>query len=117
LVKDYDAAGRVNWNAVQYYRCGELNTYYQDGQADDAFFGANNNEFADKSDPNRECDIDREMIIFTNPDGSNYRIKKNCGNPIGQLKPLQSLAVPWTLTPNSSGPTTSAGTYNGKPVL
>lgn len=80
-VSNSGAPGTVDYSKVVFYECGELNTYYQNSQQDVGFFGANNN-----SGP--ECDLNREMIIFTNDNGTTYRIKKNCANPVGDLSPL-----------------------------
>ncbi len=88
-------ASQVDYSVNVFYRCGELNTYYQDGQQDVAFFNANNND-------GPECNMTREMIVFTNADGSQYRIKKNCANPVGDLAPLdQDFSV--TLSADRNG--------------
>jgi hypothetical protein len=96
LVRQYDSAGRVDYNFNLWYPCGALNTYYQVAENDVAFFDANN---TGEPPGSPECDTNRVVIMFTNADGTTYQIKKNCANPIGDFRPLKTLIVPYTITP------------------
>ncbi|HSX05769.1 MAG TPA: hypothetical protein VLF69_04840 [Candidatus Saccharimonadales bacterium] len=85
LVNAYAAAGRVSWNTNW---CYSLNTFYQAGRTgtspyDDAWFDDSG------------CD---PAIVFTNPDGSHYAIRRQCANPIGFPAALKSLQGNFNMT-------------------
>ncbi len=79
LVNQYSAAGRVNWSTTY---CFNLNTYFQ---GDRGGGGTNDDAFFDDTG----CDT---SIVFTNANGSQYVIKRQCANPLGNPTPLSGIS-------------------------
>ncbi len=99
-VNAYAAAGRVNWNTNY---CYTLNTYYQRDRNNPSS-GTDDASYFDDSG----CS---SAIVFTNPNGTHYAIRRQCANPLGFPEPLTSLAPPVTFT--ISGNTTVS---NANPI-
>jgi hypothetical protein len=84
-VRAYEAAGRIQWFPNYNFT---LNSYYQGPRGggspnDDAFYDDNGGGAA---------------IVFTNPNGSHYAIRRQCANPVGNPTPLTDLAPNFTMT-------------------
>ncbi|MFZ1249573.1 MAG: hypothetical protein WAQ24_04600 [Candidatus Saccharimonadales bacterium] len=93
IVRSYAAQGRITWNYAWPWNCGQINTML--GDASDTYekdifpyVTTSGNTF---SPPCGSGVPPVDTIIFTNPDGSEYIIKKSCGNPIGDVGALQDL--------------------------
>lgn len=69
-VRWYNDNGRINWNLNYSYT---YNTYLQNGIDDVAWY-------VEPASSN--------SIVFINPSGSSYAIKKDCANPVGDMGPL-----------------------------
>jgi hypothetical protein len=75
-VRYYDAQGRVNWNQLIAFNAPFQNS----GRSlrvisDDIFY-------------RKQTDETQRTIVFTNPNGTKFEIKKNCGNLVGTPTPL-----------------------------
>lgn len=75
-VRDYNTAGRVNWNQLIAFNAPFQNS----GRSlqvwnDDIFY-------------RKQTDETQRTIVFTNPNGTKFEIKKNCGNLVGTPTPL-----------------------------
>lgn len=70
-VRWYNDNGRISWAAMYSYT---FNTYYQRAAADVAWY----------IEPST-----RDSIVFYNPNGTSYAIKKDCANPVGDMSSLQ----------------------------
>ncbi|HJP81101.1 MAG TPA: SdrD B-like domain-containing protein [Candidatus Saccharimonadales bacterium] len=83
LVRHYDAMGDVSWNP------NNTNTTLDAGFINSGISAGGNNDAVFFIDPDTKL---RPMIKFTNPDGTQYWVDKNCANPTGldpnDLKPL-----------------------------
>ena len=79
-VRAYDAQGRVEWDVSITFPSGYINTYYQ---------GSGSNDVAHYASSAQET---RWSIRFNHPSGGNYIIKKNCGNPMGDMTPLDDIS-------------------------
>lgn len=77
LVRSYAAQGRVNFNAYVAYT---INTYHQGspGPFDVAYYTLGTSY--------------AWAVVFTSPSGSQYIIKHDCGNPIGDMSSMPVLA-------------------------
>lgn len=75
-VRYYDSQGRVNWNQLI-----NFNAPFQNSgrskiiMSDDIFYM-------------KQTDETQRTIVFTNPNGTKFEIKKNCGNLVGTPTPL-----------------------------
>lgn len=86
-VRYYDAQGRVNWNQLINFNAPFQNS----GRSTQVF---NDDIFYMK----QESETQR-TIVFTNPNGTKFEIKKNCGNLVGTPNPLVALPD-YELTPD-----------------
>lgn len=80
-VRDYNTAGRVNWNQLIAFNAPFQNS----GRSlqvwnDDIFY-------------RKQTDETQRTIVFTNPNGTKFEIKKNCGNLVGTPTPLVASAA------------------------
>ncbi|HSX16643.1 MAG TPA: hypothetical protein VLH86_00920 [Patescibacteria group bacterium] len=94
LVNDYAAAGRINWN-TQAYTFG-VNSLYQGtdntpSPNDVTFYAAS---------------VDGASIVFTAPNGAQYAVRRECGNPVGgtSLPQLANFSTSGRVTVNNSTP-------------
>lgn len=80
-VRNAEDQGLVVWNRVYSYG---INSFYQDGPKDDAFYSESGSQSA---------------ILFYNSSKSRvlYAIKHNCANPVGNVDPLER-APEYTIT-------------------
>lgn len=69
-VRYYESRGLISWNTLLSY---SVNSYYQDGPVDDAFYYENGTS---------------PTIVFRNPSGGTYAIRRECVNPVGTLTRL-----------------------------
>lgn len=98
-VRRYNTNGDVAWNQLVTY-----NAPFQNSARSKII--KNDDIFYKKLD-----DETQRTIVFTNSDGTHYRIKKNCGNLVGTPKGLDPLPN-YNLTPNV-GVTVNGGTTDG----
>lgn len=92
LINGYAALGKIDWNYAHPFYCNILNSYYQENFPDDAFY--TEPASAGRCGPT----VTRQSIIFRHPTTNAilYAIKRDCANPIGEIKPLQK--IPYDLT-------------------
>ncbi|HJQ09140.1 MAG TPA: hypothetical protein VJ836_06695 [Candidatus Saccharimonadales bacterium] len=78
-VNAYAAAGRIQWSTNFNYTINSLYQGPRGGGAlnDDAFFDERGNG---------------SSIIFNNPNGTRYVIRRHCANPVGDVSPLQDIS-------------------------
>lgn len=76
IVNQYSAAGRINFNAMYGYSLNTMMVPY--GGPYDVV------QYSEGATAN-------PSIVFTNPNGSTYAIKKDCANPVGNMSPLQNV--------------------------
>ena len=109
-VRAYAAAGRLNFNAVDTYTINTM--MVSRGNPEDVV-----------SYPET---ITTNSIVFSNPDGTKYAIKKDCANPVGNESPLQNLTsvqgyivdeatgahIPGTVTVDVTSTHTDGSLYN-----
>lgn len=98
-VEYYNAQGWVQWSQLVTYNAPFQNSARSKIiKNDDIFYKKLESET-------------QRTIIFSNPDGSKYRIKKNCGNLVGSSERLVSVPT-YNLSP-SVGVTVNGGTTDG----
>lgn len=76
IVNQYSAAGRINFNFSYPYTLNTMMVPYNGSPYDVV-------QYSEGATAN-------PSIVFTNPDGSTYAIKKDCANPVGNMSPLQN---------------------------
>ena len=90
-MKNGIAAGilKIEWNTQINWSCGQVNTYYQNGINDVAPYITSP---ATQETPACGPGVTTAAIVFLNPKNNKpyYVIKRNCGNPIGNLPGLPS---------------------------
>ncbi len=114
-VNAYDAAGKVNWDvAAQPYPAGSPDTAHvcysgqttcitdPPGQADPG----DAKDVAWRSDGHLYT---FDSIVFSNPDGSYFRIARQCGNIAGAFEPLAPTGYSMNLTATAVNPTLAPG--------
>jgi len=118
LVKDYSDANRIHWNDYEVLGDGDYNSMHlcnpgtaessctvtnvNAGNYDGKDFGFFRKAAADGTEVSHE-------IVFLNPDGSKYRLRRECGNIVGPSKPLTPLPQPYSLTPTIGATITEGG--------
>ena len=121
-VDDYSAAGRINWSLSKTVAAGNYNsthlciegsggycwaraTYY-DNNYNSGGYDGKHFDYYTLSD-----DEPSTLIIFTNPNGTTFQIRRECGNVIGSAGPLVDLG--WNLNGRTTATKTSiyAGGY------
>lgn len=75
-VRYYDAQGRVNWNQFINFNAPFQNSAHSKIIASDDIFYM------------KQDDESQWTIVFTNPNGTKFEIKKNCANLVGTPNPL-----------------------------
>lgn len=101
-VRYYDSQGRANWNQLINFNAPFQNS----GRSriiisDDIFYM-------------KQSDETQRTIVFTNPNGTKFEIKKNCGNLVGTPTPLVPLPA-YELSPDI-GVSINNGTKTGDVV-
>lgn len=108
--------GRIDWKVWQHMPCGTTNTYYQVGQDDVAPF----RDSASNSDC-ETADTDQFLLFRDNAGNVDYRIRRECMNPMGVLRALEQPQpddynlVP-SITPRVGGNPVSAGVEVGETI-
>jgi hypothetical protein len=127
-VDDYSDAGRIQWSVSKSVPAGQFNsthlcvegsggycwaraTYYNNNYNSGGYDG-HHFDFYTLSDPEPST-----LIIFTNPNGTTFQIRRECGNVIGSAGALQELG--WnllgrTLVNDDSGYATTTTLYAGQ---
>jgi len=98
-VEYYNSQGWVQWNQLVSYNAPFQNSARSKIIKNDDIFYM------------KQEDETQRTIVFSNPDGTKYRIKKNCGNLVGSSEKL--ISVPsYNLSP-SVGVTVNGGATDG----
>jgi len=108
LVRTYNSNGLVSWSTSVYYPKNTINSRYNKSRQDNNFYLTNRSET-------------QSTIIFRDTNGSVlFKIKKNCGNPIGALRGLKDIIVNWSyqarMSPASSSPAPSEKVIPGQAI-
>ena len=95
VVNSYQAQGRINWNTTSLGNSVCVNSLYQ---------GTDNSPSPNDVTFYPQC-RDGAMIVFYNPDGSVFVIRRECGNPMGGTSlQIQNFSVSGRSTVSNASP-------------
>ncbi|MEJ0073252.1 MAG: hypothetical protein WDN27_04210 [Candidatus Saccharibacteria bacterium] len=113
MVNSYNQSGRIGWSTPYTFGAGTTNSEHvctgAHGTCNDAaVYGSGNNDGSQDGHGLGFYSLGSAesgtLIVFYNSDGSNVALRRECGNLIGQISPLQSL---WKLVGRTGVSTTS----------